>query len=177
MKTHMTHKQAGMALLSAALYFVLALLVSASAVGLYFYISDNNAAAAARENLTLMGANIASRFEGESGYGALDTNGQQLVIDLRVAPRSLVQGSTVVNEFGGQYTFGSNNGGITGGAADAYMEITTNEIPQDVCLTLSTSGIEQWRQIEINGTLVDGTMTEARAECVDGANTLVFTRN
>lgn len=175
MKNVRSHKQSGMALVSAGLYFVLAIAATGAAIGSYFYITNSNAASDARQNLTLIGANIASKFEGESGYSALDTDGSQLVIDLGVAPRSLVQGSTVVNEFGGQYTFGSNNGGITGGADDAYMEITTSDIPQDVCLTLSTSGIEQWKQIQIGTTLVDGTMQSARSECQD-ENTLTFTR-
>lgn len=167
-------KQGGFSLLGFGLASLLALGVVIGLVQAYEDNAGRVAESDARSNLSSIRAGIVQKIGPTGNFGALDTNGSQLLIDLDVIPGTLVQGSQVRNEFNGFYTFGSSNGGVTSAPDDAYATITTDELPRSTCMDLASSG-EGWQQVEVNSTVVDGTLGAAQTNCADSGNTLTFT--
>jgi len=168
-------RQGGFTLVQLMLTVLAVAVITALGYSQYSDIMGNTKASAAIEHRTTIAAGIRGNLGNENGYGALDTDGSQLMIDLEAVPSSLVVGSTVKNEFGGTYTFGSSDGGVSGGDANAYFTITTDKNPQSVCIKAASGSVDDWQTISVNGTEVDGSVDDARDQCVDGENTLVFT--
>ena len=167
-------KQAGFSLLGFGLASLLALGVVIGLVQAYEDNAGRVAESDARSNLSSIRAGIVQKIGPTGNFGVLDDEGSQLLIDLDVIPGTLVQGSKVRNEFNGFYTFGSSNGGVTSAPDDAYATISTDELPLSMCIDLASSG-EGWQQVEVNSTVVDGTMGAAQTNCSDSGNTLTFT--
>ena len=126
----------------------------------------------AQTNLAALRGGIGQKLGRLGSFGALDTNGSQLLIDMEIVPGSLIQGSQVRNEYNGFYTFGSSDGGVSTAPDDAYATITTDELPMAICMDLAVQ--TGWQQVIVNSTEVDGTQTGAQTACNDEGNELTF---
>ena len=170
-----SRKQGGWVAIETVLGIIAGMLMLA---GLVYYFNQAFAGSKmteARSNLTAISTNIRALFQHESNFNVLGTaQASQLLIDLQRVPKNLVNGSTIANEFGGQYTFGSSNGGTTN--ADQFYVINTSDLPQEACIELAQHSGE-WRQVAINGADVGdssgATLLETQAACVDGDTNLV----
>lgn len=169
--------QGGYLLVSLGLVVLFTLAAGAFAYSKYNDQVAKQAVSEARSNIAMMIASIKTNFQNEDSYAALDTDPEELLIQLQAVPSSLARGNTVRNEFGGVYSFTSSNGGDSGADDSAFFEVSTDNVPQDACIALASPGTNMYQQIEVGSTVVDGTLSEAQSACSEGNNTLSFTLN
>lgn len=165
-------KQGGYSLIGFGLAALLAVGVIYGSIQYYNDNTGRVAESQAQTNLAALRAGIGQKIGRLGNFGALDTNGSQLLIDMEIVPGSLVQGSQVRNEYNGFYTFGSSDGGVSTAPDDAYATITTDELPMAICMDLAVQ--TGWQQVLVNSTEVDGTQTGAQTACNDEGNELTF---
>lgn len=124
----------GLTLIEALLFLGIAAIVIVGAVLFY-----NNASGSARTNDALTQVNafatgVKGLYSGTARYGANGDDLVDAVINSGVAPRNTVNGTTLVNPWGGATL-------ITVGGAGAHFAITMNAVPQDACVRILTAGL------------------------------------
>ena len=174
-------KQAGVTLIEAASTLGLfALLVGGA---LMMFGSSNNSQGASQHTAEATGLRLAMKqmFNGQGNYGSAtatyaSANGT-LVTANKVPSTMSASGTTITNKWGGTVAVMGNN---------VQFYVSTASVPQDVCVTMVSTAIQQgWSTVGAGGaypgtnnsTSAVSPSTAASTYCAAGGNTLYLTSN
>lgn len=127
-----------------------AALVAAGALVLYASVHANERTAEALNQMNTIQQGVRRFYGGQATFSGLTTG---TLIDARIVPLAMVNGTLLRNSFGGGVVVGVfDQGGITAGG----FEVTFNGVPADSCVTLSTKDYGRaLAQLVVNTTTFD----------------------
>ncbi len=147
--------------------YLVALLGVAAVVMVLYQVFGANKTQNAISDLTLLQTNVQSLYNGQNTFTTITNT---VAIDGKLAPASMISGTSLVNPWGGTVTINVNAGN------SSQFDITETAIPQDACAKLINS-LTSVVGLKVNGTaqtlpLDAGTAVSA---CNAAANTLILT--
>jgi len=146
-----------MTLIEVALALALGLTVVSFAVGLYMVVSSDQKTAQAQQNINMIRANVRQLYSERSSYAGMK---EQTLIEAQVVPQAMVvTPSTLQNNWGGSVEVNPVAGN------PSQFKIIYEEVPQGACLDIASAEDDDWTDLIVDGVSVDGTVTEASANC------------
>lgn len=173
-------KQKGLTLIETLIALLVLGVVIAGALLLYSRANASSAANATQNQLLALTTAVREISPGPSFTGIT----QSTLVTARKAPSDMVNGTNLVNKFGGPVTIAAATYG-TGAPAGNAFTISFAGVPADVCSSVVARALENYPRIEVGSTVVQdkraatpvvGTATSVTTACgaADEA-TLTFT--
>lgn len=163
-------RQAGLTLVEAVAALGIFLVVVALGFSAYTIGSNLLGQAEHLVNLNTMQSQVQRTFDQQNTYNDLDNT---LVSDAELAPPAMLDDAapgTIRNNWNGDVTVEDASPTTN----ETQFQVTSEDVPQDACIQISSQAVENWDILQVNGTEVDGSVGDAEANCVDGANTLLL---
>lgn len=158
----------GLTLMEALLFLGLAAVVIVGAFSLYNNASNTSKMNQARTELQTYIGGVKSLYATSNDFSSVNT---ALVVSADIAPSSAVDGSSLINPWGGQTVISGNT---------RNFEIEFRRIPDEACTALMSSGLINKGSvigIQANGGTMHNSDIDPGAaigECGSGNNTLLF---
>jgi Tfp pilus assembly protein PilE len=150
--------EAGLSAVEIVLVVLAGLILLAAAIVVYQKFQKDNELSDALSGLQQLTAGIEEEYQGQSSYTGLDS---QIIIDARLAPDSFVNGSSLVDPWGGSVDVAPASQGYT---------ITFTNVPKYACEALGKQNMGNLLSVTINGTpLTPNTGTSPTPANVDTA--------
>jgi len=121
----------GLTLIEGLLFLGIAAVVIVAAVAFYNNASNTSRLNQVKTQVSAIGAGIQSLYATQASYATADTD---MVINAGIAPSNTIANNEIRNPWGGLIT-------ITG--SNRYFDIVLDEIPQQSCVNLLSSGMLQ----------------------------------
>lgn len=161
-------KMKGLTLIETLLVLGVIAFVIANVVSFYMNATGQTKLNSAKTQIQAIGSGVKSLYASQSTYTSVTTS---LVVNGGLAPANAVDGSALVNPWGGTTI-------VTG--ASRTFEIVMNDIPQDACVNfisagmISTGNIVQMSAGAVNFT-ADADPAAAVTACSGATNSVGFT--
>lgn len=119
----------GLTLIEVLLALGIAAVVIVGAVAFYNNASNTTKMNEAKAQIQTIGGGIKTLYASQSSYSSVSTN---VVVNAGIAPQNAIDGNQLINPWGGAT--------IVSGAARTF-EIRMEEVPNDACVNILSSGI------------------------------------
>lgn len=146
---------------------VLTLLALAGVIALFNSASNSSKTTQALTDLTAMTGSVQALYVSHPSYANITA---AVVANGKLAPSTMISGSTLVNPWGGTVTVAVN------ASNSSFFDVTQPSVPNVACATLATA-LGNLGALSINGTAATLPVdpATATASCNAGSNTLVMT--
>lgn len=136
-------------------------------IALYNNVTSSNKSSQALTDLTSMVGSVQATYISHPSYTNLSST---VVINGKLAPATMISGTTLINPWGGVVTVAAN------AANSSFFDVTEPSVPNDACAKMATA-ISNLGALTIGGTSVTlpADPSVVTSSCTGNANSLVFT--
>jgi hypothetical protein len=154
-------------ILGALFKYLVALLGVVAVVAILYSVFGSNKTQNAISDMTQMQTNIQGLYNNQSNFTSLTNT---VAINGKLAPDTMISGTSLVNPWGGTVTVAVNSGNA------ARFDVTHTQVPRDACAKMIT-GLPAIVGLSVNATAATLPLDAGAAvtACNAATNTLVFT--